>query len=228
MNQTDFFYEFDEDRSSRSKRRRIRVTFPDGTVYCYANVTTTFVETLKRIGIDRLKDVSLEVGHLPMITDTEYPQYKGYMKPLADGWFVNTQGDTTEKHHRLASINQQLGLDLKIEIGEDIVPTSERPVQARTVSQNITVTLKDGTVLEGKDPKEVFIQAVEANNPMIIKAKELMVKNKEIVTRFQKYPNQVPISDDLWLTVPGTTQEKTAVLEMLNKKLGWGISVTYV
>lgn len=75
---------------TRAQKKLIKVTFADGTVICYSNATTTFIEALKKIGVDKLKDIDLEIGHLPMISKECHEKFKDYMKPLEGGWYVNT------------------------------------------------------------------------------------------------------------------------------------------
>ncbi|MGG6545680.1 UNVERIFIED_CONTAM: hypothetical protein NY100_09715 [Prevotella sp. 15_C9] len=41
------------------------------------------------------------------------------MKPLCNGWYVNTQANTDCKYIQLRAINEQLSLGLTIEIGTD-------------------------------------------------------------------------------------------------------------
>lgn len=64
----------------RAKPKKMRVRFADGTVFLYASVKKTFIETLKKIGSDRLNQVKLEVCHLPMFSQTVYENYKDFME----------------------------------------------------------------------------------------------------------------------------------------------------
>ena len=40
----------------RSQKKILRVSFIDGTVYCYKNATITFTEAVRKIGADRVAD----------------------------------------------------------------------------------------------------------------------------------------------------------------------------
>ena len=42
----------------RAQKRIIRVTFPDGTIFCYKNATITFTEALRKIGADKVAEVT--------------------------------------------------------------------------------------------------------------------------------------------------------------------------
>ena len=64
-----------------------------------------------RLGIRFVKPIWL---HLPLISQEIYPRFKEWMKPIGEGWYVNTQSDSDQKYMQLVSIKQQLGLDWKI------------------------------------------------------------------------------------------------------------------
>ena len=92
-------YEEDEKvgRRGYSHQKLLRVTFPDGTVICYKNVTMTFVEALRKIGVDKLQNVHLDVYKRPIITREIYEGFEADIKPLDNGWYVFACGDSTEK-----------------------------------------------------------------------------------------------------------------------------------
>lgn len=104
----------------RAKRKKLRVTFPDGRIFCYANVTDTFISVLCEIGPERFHDINLELCHRPLLAQEIYPRYKDWMKPVCDGWYVNTQSDTGQKYMQLRAINDSLNLGLTVEVGYDL------------------------------------------------------------------------------------------------------------
>lgn len=59
----------------KAKRKRLRVEFPDGTIFCFKNATTTFIEAIKKIGPDVFASAGLEIGHLPMVSTECYERY---------------------------------------------------------------------------------------------------------------------------------------------------------
>ena len=72
------YYELDEriGKRKQSQKKLLRVTFPDDVVLCYKNVTMTFVEALRKIGVDKLQNVQLEVYKHPIITREIYEGYE--------------------------------------------------------------------------------------------------------------------------------------------------------
>ena len=106
-------YEEDEKvgRRGYSQKKLLRVTFPDGTVLCYKNVTMTFVEALRKIGVDKLQNVHLDIYKRPIITREIYEGFEADIKPLDNGWYVFACGDSTENYLRLTTIINQLQLE---------------------------------------------------------------------------------------------------------------------
>ena len=147
--------------SLRRKKKLLRVIFPSEEPICYNNATTTFIEALKRIGVKRFPEIPLKIGHLPMITKEEYPKYKGYMKPIMDGWFVNTQSDTEQKFLQLRSINDLFDLGLIIEIGTNFEITG-KPInkQKKSAKDNLLVQFPDGEFIAEENPVDTFLQSI--------------------------------------------------------------------
>lgn len=162
----------------------------------------TFIESLRKIGIDKLKDINLEIGHLPLISQECHERYKEYMKPLDNGWYVNTQSDTSQKYIQLTSIKNSLGLDYIVEIGSDFETSNVKGfAKSREKKDCLLVHFPDGSYVGGESPKETYSLTIKRIGPELIFRKELMTSGKEIVTRFKKYPNQVDIGNGMWLTV---------------------------
>ena len=97
-------YIFEDNHSTREKNKILKVTFTDGIVICYKKTSATFIETLRRIGVEKLQQVDLRLCHLPLISKEIYPKYEQWMKPLDDGWYVNTQSTSEQKYLQLNSI----------------------------------------------------------------------------------------------------------------------------
>lgn len=213
----------------RSQKKQLRVTFNDGTVYCYKNATVTFIESLRKIGIDKLKDINLEIGHLPLISQECHERYKEYMKPLDNGWYVNTQSDTSQKYIQLTSIKNSLGLDYIVEIGSDFETSNVKGfAKSREKTDCLLVQFPDGSYVGGESPKETYSLAIKRIGPELIFRKELMTLGKEIVTRFKKYSNQVDLGNGMWLTVPSQTKDKIRVLESVSSKLKIQLTISTI
>lgn len=202
--------------ASRRPKYILRVTFPNGDSICFKNATTTYIETLGRIGSERFPKITLEIGHLPLISRIEHSKYKGYMKPISDGWFVNTQSNTEQKFLQLRSINDMLDLNLIIEIGTDFEITNrESRKQKKSSKSDILVQFPDGEFIVGDNPVDTFIQTIWKIGIDKLYSKELNVSGKPLLTRNRQYNGQIQVGLDQWLNVPNTTKDKAKILRII-------------
>lgn len=219
----------DENIRTRASRQHIRVTFPDGKEFCYNNTTSTMIAVLKYIGADYFPKITLEVCHLPILSKTIYPKYAKYMKPVCDGWYVNTQSDTTSKYMQLCSVNQELGLGLKIEIGEDL-PTQEDPdrVKKTRVKDKLLVRFPDGEYFANSNSTDTFLEVVWQLGIDEIKRKGLQWGDKPLITHTKLYNGQIQVGEDRWIFVPGTTQKKVKLLRVISAMLRIKLDISVI
>lgn len=215
-----------ESLRSRAQKKLIRVTFADNTVICYPSCNKTLIETLKKIGVDKLKDIDLEIGHLPLISMECHEKFKEYMKPIEGGWYVNTQSDSDQKYMQLTSIKNSLGLDYTVEIGSDIEPCNSIKRASRKAKENILVKFSDGELIEGQNARDVYIQSLRKIGLETIRQKCIEAFGKECVTRFNKYPNQIEVEKGVWVTIPNQTKEKKKALEIIAAKFRLALEIT--
>ena len=224
-------YEEDEKvgRRGYSQKKLLRVTFPDGTVLCYKNVTMTFVEALRKIGVDKLQNVHLDIYKRPIITREIYEGFEADIKPLDNGWYVFACGDSTEKYLRLTTIISQLQLEgITVEIGTDFETSNIKGFsKARKKVGGLLIQFADGEFVGGESPKDSYIQALTKIGLDIICYKGFEDRGEELVTRYNKYKGQVQ-SGGKWITVPGQTKDKIRVLERISQKLNLGLKITII
>lgn len=224
-------YEEDEKvgRRGYSQKKLLRVTFPDGTVLCYKNVTMTFVEALRKIGVDKLQNVHLDIYRRPIITREIYEGYEADIKPLDNGWYVFACGDSTEKYLRLTTIINQLQLEgITVEIGTDFETSNIKGfTKARKKVGGLLIQFADGEFVGGESPKDSYIQALAKIGLDTICYKGFEDRGEELVTRYNKYKGQVQ-SGGKWITVPGQTKDKIRALERISQKLNLGLKITII
>ena len=93
----------------------LRVIFPDGTEIANRNATLTFVQAIKKIGIERV--VQLKMGRELVREDTNFSGKSA--RPVSiENYYIDTHSSTSEKKMYLDKISQQLNLNLKVEISE--------------------------------------------------------------------------------------------------------------
>ena len=216
------YYELDEriGKRKQSQKKLLRITIPDGVVICYKNVTMTFVEALRKIGVDKLQNVQLEVYKHPIITREIYKGYEADIKPLDNGWYVHACGDSTEKYLRLTTIIKQLALEgIKVEIGTDFETSSVKGfTKVKKKVGGLLIQFADGEFIGGESPKDSYIQAITKIGLDIICQKGFEDRGEELVTRYNKYKGQVQAGGK-WISIPGQTKDKIRALERISQKL---------
>jgi len=73
----------------------------------------TFVETLRTVGLDRVRTLGLRVRAVPLVSRQ---QHDGYEQWPVEGWLVVTHSATEEKKEILDEISRRLALDMRVEI----------------------------------------------------------------------------------------------------------------
>ena len=205
---------------SRGAQKKVRVTFPDGEVICYKRVVNTFIETIKKIGPERVAALGMEVRHHPLVSKEKIALFKDNSKPIDDEWYVITESDTGQKYLQLMSISEQLDLGLLIELAEEFDEYDDAPrALVRKPKSPFSVSFPDGEVFTGAVPRETFVKAIVKIGPELLAQKGLVCMGRQIVTRFQKYPNQEKVGNH-WVTVYSTTADKAKALKYIKTHLG--------
>lgn len=93
----------------------LRVTFPDGIVIADKKAKITFAETIKRIGLMKVRNLGISFCHVPIVSNTLDKKYGQAQIPVGDGLYVMTHSSTHDKKKQLDKISQELGLKLKVE-----------------------------------------------------------------------------------------------------------------
>lgn len=97
----------------------LRVTFPDGTIICQSMAIGTFVETLRKIGFNRIPEVDIIHCGINLVSKEMHPVIAGrVLQHEADGWYVFSNISNATKKEDLQKISDYYHLDLKIEEGK--------------------------------------------------------------------------------------------------------------
>lgn len=212
----------------RSQKKILRVSFIDGTVYCYKNATITFTEAVRKIGADRVAGLNIEWRHNALCSKEPIPGYEQYMKPLDNGWLINTQSDTSEKYLIIKSIISKLGVDCTVELGEDFETSKTKGfIKKRQRVGGLLIQFADGKFVGGDSPKDSYIQAITKIGLDTICYKGFEDHGQELVTRYNKYKGQIQ-SGDKWITIPRQTKDKISALKRISLKLNLGLKITVI
>ena len=210
----------------REKPQKLRVVFPDGDTLCYTSSKETFVQTLRRIGIDRLSTVDIMADGAPMITKTIIPNHQRHMESLGDGWYVNIGGSTHTKYMRLKSISEKLNLGLIIDKSDDF--KGEKVSRGSKGVSFLQVSFPDGTVIGESNTTETFFETVIKIGIERVERLNLTHNKKNLITSSQQYNSQVQIAKDKWLVIPASTKDKVKMLNVMNVVLHLGIKIEYI
>ena len=205
---------------TRAKKKYLRVTFPNGKMICYKNATSTMIAVLNEIGEERFSQIKLELCYLPLLSKEIYPKYKKYMKPVCEGWYINTQSNSDSKFLQLKAINDQLGLGLKIELGDNFETQKEPEKEKRSKSRDkLLVKMPDGEDIANDSALETFLESVWHLGIDEIMRKELSWGGNPLITRSKMLNNQVQVDSDRWIIVPNTTKDKVKLLRVIGAML---------
>ena len=206
----------EEVKRGRAKKKLIRVTFPSGKVICYKSPTDTMVAVLQELGEEVFSKIKLELCHLPLVSKEIYPKYKKWMKPICNGWYINTQSNSDGKFLELKAINDQLSLNLKLELGDDFDADQNPNKEKRTKSQDkLLVKFPDGQYFANNSALDTFLEVVWEIGIDNIKRKELSWGGNPLVTTSKMFNNQVQVDGQRWIIVPNTTRDKVKLLRVI-------------
>lgn len=219
----------EEKHRVRAKKKLIRVAFPNGKVICYNNTTSTMINVLTEIGSDKFPAINLELCHLPLLSKEIYPQYKEWMKPVCDGWYLNAQSNSDSKYLQLRSINEQFSLGLNIELGTDF-ETEKKPIKEKKsrTKDKLLVKFPDGEYVGNDSAMETFLEVVWKLGIDDIMRKNLTWGSNSLITTSKVINSQVQVGENRWIIVPGTTKDKVKLLRVIMALLHTNLEITII
>ena len=151
------------------------------------------------------------------------------MKPVCNGWYLNTQSNSDTKFLQLNAINEQLSLGLKIELREDFVAQDNPNKEKRTRTKGeILVKLPDGQCFANNSITNTFLEVIREIGIDKIKQKELTWCGKPLITTSKMFNGQVQIDNERWIIVPNTTKDKVKLLRVIGAMLRINMEITSI
>lgn len=98
----------------RSYKTLLKVTFPDGSVIQDKRAKITFAETIRKIGLERVRNLGIVCSGVPLVSDSPDIKY-GKEQVSVDGFYVMTHSSTSRKKEKLEEISDEFNLHLKVE-----------------------------------------------------------------------------------------------------------------
>lgn len=204
----------------REKRQRLRISFPDGTQICNTSATQTMIDAICKIGAERVAQLNMEACHIPLVSQEVNPRYAKWTKKIDDKWFLMAQSDTRQKYMQMVSVINQLGMDVKVELGDfdtlEPVSTKKSETKQKKKKVQLEVTLDNKVFTHGSDTIFTFLDVVEHIGIDKVKKTNIKVGKFPIITSSKVANNQVETSTGEWLTVPTLVKDKYKVLRVVS------------
>lgn len=109
----------DEGTQERYKNpsKGLRVTFPDGTIICKKKAIDTYIDTLQKIGFEKVASLDLECRGYNIVSRTQRPPTpKCTWQHKIGDWYIYSNISNQAKASFLQQISDSLRLSLKIEL----------------------------------------------------------------------------------------------------------------
>ena len=151
------------------------------------------------------------------------------MKPICDGWYINTQSNSDSKFLELKSINDQLSLNLKLELGADLDAEDKPDKEKRTKSKDkLLVKFPDGQYFANNSTLDTFLEVVWEIGIDNIKRKDLSWGGNPLITTSKMFNNQVQVDSQRWIIVPNSTRDKIKLLRVIGAMLHINMEISTI
>lgn len=105
---------------TRGRATTLVVKFPDGTIFTGPKAADTFVKTVKKIGVAKVRSVvekeNLVFCRVPVISNRRDSKYGKSQKDLGDGWLLITHSNNLMKKMFIDKVSQELNLGLLVSV----------------------------------------------------------------------------------------------------------------
>ena len=104
----------------KNPTKGIKVTFPDGTVIWHRQAIDTLIESLRKIGFEKVAKLDIQHGGgYQLVSKDKRPPVAGHIwQHECDGWYVYSNISNSQKVQDLKRISDHYHLGLKIEEGK--------------------------------------------------------------------------------------------------------------
>ncbi len=208
----------------------IKVTFPDGTEFCYKSPVNTVIAVLRKIGENKYPEITLMRGDTRVVSQSYNPKLKNYTKEIIPGWYYFNQSDTREKTNQLINFNSQFNLGMKIEVGT-FKGAADPSIPGTTRSKNrIIVTMPNGDVIDHESYRQVFADCIYRLGPRRVssKANIELSKNQDLFSASNPNGNRFQLDETLYMLIPATAKEAMKILKIIALRLNEKMSVEFL
>ena len=111
----------EKQKGKKGPRTNLRVVL-DGETFENEKAVTTFIEVMKRIGLERVRSLGLTWCKIPLVDTVENEKYT---QKYEDGYYINVNSSTEQKQKHLHDIAEGLGLEMLVEVTDGNVENKE-------------------------------------------------------------------------------------------------------
>ncbi len=99
-----------------NKTKGLRVTFPDGTVIWNKSAIVTYIETLRKVGFERVSKLGLQHAGYNIVGHEKRPVEKNHIwQHERDGWYIYANISNAQKIDDLKQVSEAFNLNLQID-----------------------------------------------------------------------------------------------------------------
>ena len=95
--------------------RKIKVTFPDGTVIHENTGKSTFMKTILKIGVEKVQELNMKWRKHPLISKHMHSRESSWHHDVDSGFYIYKDMNKSTMFEQLKEINDRLGLGLRLE-----------------------------------------------------------------------------------------------------------------
>ena len=152
------------DKVQKHKSHILKITTPDGTIFCERKVSETLVAVIKYAGVERVREMNINVCSNNMIVREEEinPRYAAATKYIDKDLYANTRCDTPTKAGIIKQISDTLQLGLVIDfVSIDGANLEPKPTTSFSNRQKIKVTFPSGKIIRHTIVSDTFIEVIK-------------------------------------------------------------------
>lgn len=217
----------DDKMRLRARRKLLRVTLPDGRIICRSTAANTMIETLQEIPPQRYPEITLEMCHHPLLAQESIPRFKDFMKPIAEGWWVNTQSNTDTKYLQLRAISNALDLGFIVELGEDFEPQNTiRGGKGPRKKTRMSVVFPDGEIVSEQSSGATFVRTIQKLGIAEVKRCDISWGGRPLIASARTDNRLEQLDERHWVTTPTNTRDRMKLLRVIAAHLRVPLTIT--
>lgn len=213
-----------------------KVIFPDGVVVYERTDIRTFIESLKKMDLERINSSeSCPKHHGFKVVDTRERPGKTRTQKYVDGYYILTQLKTEEKISDLTTISDHFGLGIKIEqLGqrrERALKTDTGETGKRAVKTKLRVSFPDDNcVITNPTAASTFVEAVKHMGLQRVQDTGIKIHGALVVSDSPSdtHPGESYLVGNRFVHTHGSTVTKQKTLKEIAERLKINMDVDII